>query len=215
MVATGPGTSRRCPSCGTEALAGQRFCRNCGTDLDAGAAVATTPIPPAMPAPPPGPAMQQSVAQTPAADPVAREPALPWPAWLGVLACGAFAIGAGLDWFSAGDFSASAFDIPIASLVSDTAIDGLSIAVVLVVLAGLGVAIALLVPRVGALATAFLIVGALAALIVVWYLVRVLTSDGGSASLLAVGYWVALAGAILTLVSAFALLPYRRRPHPA
>ncbi len=214
MVATGPGTSRRCPSCGTEALAGQRFCRNCGTDLDAAAAATTTPIPPAIPAPPPGPPVQRPVAQTPAAS-VAREPALPWPAWLGVLACGALAIGAGLDWFNVGGFSASAFDIPIASLVSDTAFEGLSIAVVLVVLAALGVAVALLAPRVGALATAFLIVGALAVLIVAWYLVRVLTSDGGSASLLAIGYWVALAGAILTLVSAFALLPYRRRPRAA
>ncbi|HYG71764.1 MAG TPA: zinc-ribbon domain-containing protein, partial [Actinomycetota bacterium] len=63
MVATGPGTSRRCPSCGTEALAGQRFCRNCGTDLEAAAAAETTPMPPAIPAPPPGPPMQQPVAQ--------------------------------------------------------------------------------------------------------------------------------------------------------
>ena len=211
MVATGPGTTRRCPSCGAEVLPGQRFCPTCGTDLDA-AAAATTPSPPAIPAPPPGSAMPQPVAgTTPGAGTETREPAPPWPAWLGVLACGAFAIGAGLDWVRLGDFSSSSFDIPFAALFSDTAGDGLSIGVVLVVIAAIGVAVALLAPRVGALATGFLVVGAIAVLVVVWYLVRILTGDNGGASILAIGYWLALAGAILTLVSALALLPHRRR----
>lgn len=199
-----------CPSCGASVGTDQAFCKACGADLREGTAATTpgvappapAPAPPAsapLPPPPPQPLPQQQYPQqqyppptyTPA--PLAPLSGPGWAAYVGAAACGVLAIATGLTWFG-GNLSVDAFDVPFALLFSDTAQGGLPFGVVLVVVAAAGLAAGLLAPTGRGLAVTLLSVGAVAVVLMIWYVVRVVSDAQGARlfDVLSWGAWLAV-----------------------
>ena len=196
-------TARFCSNCGTQATEGQRFCSNCGATLDVAAQAAPAA---AVPAPPPAGAPVAS-------SPGSVVPALPWPAWVGVAALGVLALGTGLSWIGFPDLTFSAFDIPFARLVSDTATGGVPLGAVLLTFAGVALLVALFLPEPRPISLALLLAGSASALFIGWYIVRVISEDqlGEAGSLLQYGVWIAGIGAIAASVTGALLVNQPRR----
>jgi hypothetical protein len=193
-------TAHFCSNCGTQATEGQRFCSNCGAALDAAAAQVPAPPPTAAAAPTATPAGASMIAN------------LPWPAWVGIAALGIVAIGTGLSWIGFLDTTFSAFDIPFARLVSDTATGGVPLGAVLLTFAGIAMLVALFLPEPRPISLALLLAGSASALFIGWYIVRVISEDTGDAgSLLQYGVWIAGIGAIAAIVTGAMLVNPPRR----
>lgn len=222
MTAAGPGAVRFCPNCGVEVAEGQHFCRNCGADLTAAAGAVPAP-PPAPPAPgaPPGAAgtrvpvaeraVETPVGVTPAPS-ATRVPGPPWIAWVGIVGCFLVAVGCGTEWIGVGSFSADGFDVPLATLFTDTATGGIPIAALLLVAVAFAVVVALIAPETRPLSMTFLAAGAVCAVFVLWYVVRAMsqeTVEGTTTT--SFGVWLAVIGSIVTIVSGFLLMTSRPR----
>jgi hypothetical protein len=147
-------------------------------------------------------------APPPAAAPTS---AIPWAAWAAIVAFAAVGIATALEWIAFGELSANAFDVPVMSIVDDQAAGGISIAVVLLVLAGLALAFALLAPRSRAIGITFRILGGVSVLVVGAYIVKALTAESApGVSLVSYGVWIAAAGAVAAVLFGLALRSPRR-----
>jgi hypothetical protein len=227
--------ARTCAQCGTALTEGQRFCGKCGApapEPQPGPApqppqppVEQPPQPqlaqppPAQPPQPPTPEQATPPAtwtplppapaptSLPPPEPVPeRKAALPWTAWLGVGGCGLLAIATGLDWFAG--INVNGFDIPMAALWSDTPTGSLPIAVPFLLIAAVGLAVAMLKPAPGSLGTTFLIAGAVSILLAILYVIRVLSTAQGVSILdvLSIGVWGVVLGSLAVLGAGVALL---------
>jgi hypothetical protein len=137
----------------------------------------------------------------------------PWPAWLGVVTSVLVAVATGLEWIGAGPFSADGFDVPVAALFTDSATGGIPIAAVLLVIIGVGLAAALIAADARRLSITFIAVGAASTLFVLWYVVRVLSEPRvPGTTTTSYGVWLAVIGAIGTIISGILLLAARPRP---
>lgn len=220
-------TQRFCPECGAKVTKTQKFCRECGTDLQAAttegapeparssarsrkapttsASTGSSTRKPSPPPPPPPsladlppPSVPEAASSAPATIAV--------PAWIAAGACGVLAVATGLPWFSGG-FTVDGFDIPLASLVSDTALEGIPLAVVFLITAGVGLGVALIIPTNRALMLTFMVTGAVSVLLVLWYMFRVITNLEGAPlfDALSLGFWLAFVGSLGILVGGVAL----------
>ncbi len=222
-------TQRFCPECGAKVTKTQKFCRECGADLQAAvdetaelpkpagraaasakspeAAAATTrklppppppPPPAAMPPPSPGSAVTRSPSTT-SAD-------LPWPAWVAAGACGVLAIATGLPWFG-GVFSLDGLDIPLAALFSDTATGGIPIGILFLLVAAVGLGMALAKPIPRPLSLTFLVLGAVSTFFMLWYVIRVLSISEGAPifDALSIGVWLAILSSLAVLTGGIML----------
>lgn len=209
-MAVDPERTGLCPNCGAQVLEGQRFCRVCGTDV-----TASSYAPPESPAltlpeaPPPSAAVTPPVATVP----MARGAGPRWPAWLGVVTSVLVAVATGLEWIAAGPFSADGFDVLFASLYSDSATGGMPIAAVLLAIVGLGLAAAALIAGdARRLSITFIAAGAASAVFVLWYVGRAMSGESvPGTTTTSYGVWLAVVGAIGTIVSGLLLLAARPR----
>jgi zinc-ribbon domain len=223
-------TQRFCPECGAKATKTQKFCRECGADLQAPAdetaevpkargsaasakksaasAAATRrlppPPPPSMPAPLPGTAASHSSTVT--------RSDLPWPAYLAAGACGLLAIATGLPWFGGG-FSLDGLDIPLAALFSDTATGGIPIGILFIVVSAVALGMALAKPVTRPLGLTFIVAGVVSTFLMLWYVIRVLSTSGGAPifDALSIGVWLAIVSSLVVLAGGIALQMSARR----
>lgn len=224
-------TQRFCPECGAKVTKTQKFCRECGADLlgaadetaelpkpaaaptkrAAASTAATRRLPPPPPPPPSGmppPSPRSAATPVPGATPTD----LPWPAWVAAGACGALAIAMGLPWFGGG-FSLDALDIPLAALFSDTATGGIPIGILFILVAAVGLGMALAKPVARTLGLTFLVAGGVSTFFMLWYVIRVLSSVSGAPifDALSIGVWLAILSSIAVLAGGIALQMSARR----
>jgi hypothetical protein len=118
----------------------------------------------------------------------------------------------GLPWIGGG-LDINALDVPTASLFTDGAAGGMPIGVIFLVLAAVGIAVALIRPVARLLGNTLWIVGAISTLLVVWYLFRVLSLSSGArlADVLSIGVWITILASIGALLSGITLAVSSRR----
>jgi len=136
-----------------------------------------------------------------------------WGAYVAAAAGGLLVIATGVSWFGGGLW-VDAFDIPFATLFSDTAAGGLPLGAVLVLPPVAALATALIAPSGRALPWSLLSAGALAVLLMGWWVIRVISTSQGAPLLdvLSWGPWLGVLASLGMLLGGIALAVAGPRP---